>query len=125
MNLDQHLLNEITNKLDLPKTLFSLRGRNIPTLYMKPVDEEVETTILSYKRKTSIDVDTMSMFSIQKNMKYINKPLVHIFNLFFETREFHSKMKVSKVLPIFKNGKKEMICLVIALFLYYHRFLKY
>ena len=47
------------------------------------------------------------MFVIQKTMNYITISLVHIFNLCFETGEFPSKMKISKVLPISKKGKKD------------------
>ena len=65
---------------------------------MKPVDEEeVETTILSYKRKTFLDVDNMSMFLIQKNLLFIY--------LIFETREFHSK-KFKKFYQYLKKEKK-------------------
>ena len=79
-----------------------LCDRNKTTLFLKPVnEEEVRTTILSCKGKSSLDVDNIYMLIIHKTMNYITKPLVHIFNLCFERGEFPDKMKISKVLPIF------------------------
>ena len=64
MNNDTHtfftqigptLAEKITDKPDLPSVSSFLRGTNIATLYLKPVDEEeVKTTILSCKNKNHL-----------------------------------------------------------------------
>ena len=87
-----------------------LRDRNKTALFLKPItEEEVRKTILSCKGKPSLDVDDISMLIIQKTMNYTIKPLVHMFNLCFERDGFPDEMKISKVLPIFKKGKRNYL----------------
>ena len=86
---------------------FLLRCRNIYYIIFGCLvdEEEVNTTILSNKSKSSLDVDNVSMFLIQETINYITIPFVHIFNLCFGTGEFTTKMKISKVLSISKKEK--------------------
>ena len=61
------------------------------------------------KNKTSTDNDGLDMIIIKKNIDCIIDPLSHIFNLSFQTGTFPNKMKLAKVIPLFKDGDKHML----------------
>ena len=65
---------------------------------------EVLQVILGFTKKESCDVNDISFNLLQKVAFPISKPLSHIFNLSIETGIFPEKMKISKTIPIFKNG---------------------
>ena len=55
--------------------------------------------------KTSVDIDGISSKILkQKICTEIAKPLSHIFTLSLQNGTFPSKLKTSRVIPIFKNG---------------------
>ena len=84
-----------TNKLDLTTISSFLRGKNNATLYLKRLK-------LLFCVVKQLDIDNLC-FNSNDHVIYYHALL---FNLCFETGESHSKMKVSKVLLIFKKGKK-------------------
>jgi len=58
------------------------------------------------KSKTSTDIDGVSSKMIKLVISEIKVPLSHIFNLSLSSGEFPSKLKRSKVVPIFKSGNR-------------------
>ena len=46
------------------------------------------------------------MIILKKTIDRIIKPLCHILNLSFSTGTFPNRMKVAKVIPLFKDGDK-------------------
>ena len=76
---------------------------NLNSMFINPVNEaEVIRIIKLCKPKDSMDYDDISMWVLSRIAPQVVKPLVHIFNLSFSTGE----MKISKVIPLFKNGNK-------------------
>ena len=58
--------------------------------------------------KKSKDMDGVSLDLLKFIDNAIRKPLAHIFNLSLKTGVFPEKLKVSRVVPIFKAGDKKM-----------------
>ena len=74
---------------------------------MRPVDEEeVITTVTGCTKKRSSDFEDISMDTVAKVVSVICKPLAHICNISFRTGVFPSRMKIAKVIPMFKSGTK-------------------
>ena len=74
---------------------------------MKPVDEEEAiTTVTGCTKKRSSDFEDISMDTVAKVVSAICKPLAHICNISFRTGVFPSRMKIAKVIPMFKSGTK-------------------
>ena len=60
-----------------------------------------------HNNKTSTDTNGISII-IKKTID-IRKPLTTIFNMSFENGVFSSSIKVSKIIPIFKNSSKAIL----------------
>ena len=50
------------------------------------------------------------MYVLSKVIETIVKPLAHIFNLSFSNGIFPDDMKIAKIIPLFKNGRKTDYC---------------
>ena len=72
----------------------------------KVSEEEIVLIVTKLKSKTSIDSDGLDMEIVKRTIDCIVKPLCYIFNLSFQTGTFPNKMKVAKVIPLFKTGDK-------------------
>lgn len=80
-------------------------GRNPNTMFLTPVKEtEIRHLVNKCVAKTSTDVNDLDMRLIKKVLDGIISPLTYIFNLSFLTGTFPSKMKIAKVVPLYKNG---------------------
>jgi hypothetical protein len=64
----------------------------------------VGDTLKLLANKSSTDLDGISCKLLKSIRSVIEAPLAHIFNLSLTTEEFPSKLKASKVIPIFKSG---------------------
>ena len=75
---------------------------------MRPVDEEeVMNTVKGCTKKyKSSDFEDISMDTVAKVTSVISKPLAHICNISFKTGVFPTRMKIAKVIPMFKSGTK-------------------
>ena len=104
VNVGPNLANNI--QCENNKTIHSyLKKRNDSSMFLGPVDvNEVLKTVNSCNSKTSTDCDEMSM-SLVKNIIYdVITPFTYICNLSFEKSVFPDKMKVAKVVPLYKSG---------------------
>jgi len=54
--------------------------------------------------KTSTDSDGLDMTIVKRTIDCIIKPMTFICNLSIQSGVFPEKMKVAKVVPLFKNG---------------------
>uniref|UniRef100_A0A672GYN6 Reverse transcriptase domain-containing protein n=1 Tax=Salarias fasciatus TaxID=181472 RepID=A0A672GYN6_SALFA len=80
---------------------------NPNSMFLRAVDEvEIVNIVRNCKNKTSTDCDGVDMMVVKKVINEISKPLAHIFNLSFQTGTFPSKMKIAKVVPLYKTGNK-------------------
>ena len=85
----------------------NLIDRNPSTMFLKPVEEkEIIDTVNECKNKTSTDNHEIDMKIVKKVTHGISKPLTHIFNLSLQTGQFPNKMKIAKVIPLYKTGDK-------------------
>ena len=104
-----NLANDITEP-DENISIYDYLGESIEqSLFMRPVDEEdVITTVTGCTKKRSSDFEDISMDrpTVAKVVSVICKPLAHICNISFRTGVFPSRMKIAKVIPMFKSGTK-------------------
>ena len=70
---------------------------------------ELKETFFSLKTNKSPGYDDINFNVAKKCFGEINVPLKHLFNLLLENGIFHEKMKIAKVIPLFKNGDPENI----------------
>ncbi|MFN9952520.1 MAG: RNA-directed DNA polymerase, partial [bacterium] len=82
-----------------------LYSRDIPGLMLQnTTPEHVKKIIKNLKPKQSQDAQGVSTKMIKFIGNEIAAPLSHIFNLSLATGEFPSKLKLCRVIPIFKAG---------------------
>ena len=70
---------------------------------------ELREAFSSLKTNTSPAYDNITFNVVKKSFGEINEPLKHLFNLSLENGIFPEKMKIAKVIPLFKNGDPENI----------------
>lgn len=81
--------------------------RNQSSMFLRPVDEnEILEIVNKCKNKKSTDYNDIDMTIVRKVIEEISKPLTYICNLSFQTGSFPNKMKIAKVIPLYKNGSK-------------------
>jgi len=80
------------------------------TKFISPVTEtEMERVIKSLKNISSAGYDEIHMSLVKQYLGYFIKPLVHIYNVSFQTGIFPDMMKRAKIKPIFKKGDRQDI----------------
>ena len=106
-NVGPNLANDITEP-DENISIYDYLGESIEqSLFIRPVDEdEVISTVTGCTKKRSSDFEDISMDTVAKVVSVICKPLAHICNISFRTGVFPSRMKIAKVIPMFKSGTK-------------------
>jgi len=90
-----------------------------PLLFSKPYlksfyfDEIKEYEVIECLNKMqnshSCGHDGVSSFLLKNSIKNISQPLTHLFNLSFSTGVFPDHFKLAKVIPIYKNGDKNLM----------------
>ncbi len=99
---------------------------NPNSMYLKLTDEkEIIEIVSKWKNKKSTDWNDIEMALIKEIIDAIVKPLTYICNLSFKTGVFPSKMKIAKVIPLYKAGEREINLLIIGHCLYSLGSLKY
>ena len=121
---------EVTSSIDIANTLndfFSSIGEtlaskirdtnDIYTDYLGPANEktffflpvtslEVNEVISTLDQSKASGYDDLSVRLFVNAKDYISEPLAHILNLSFSTGIFPDKLKVARVVPVFKKGNK-------------------
>lgn len=69
-------------------------------------DSDIISVVSKLKNKTSCDSDGLDMFIVKNTIDCISNPLKYIINLSFNTGRFPIKMKVAKIIPLFKSGDR-------------------
>ena len=78
------------------------------SMFLSPATEtEIVNIVHKFKNKMS-GYDEINMFLVKNVIEYIAGPLTHICNLSFLTGVFPNRMKLAKVIPIFKAGNKNV-----------------
>ena len=70
---------------------------------------ELKEVFFSWKTNKSPGYDDINFNVLKKCFGEINEPLKQLFNLSLENGIFPEKMKIAKVIPLFKNGAPENI----------------
>ena len=74
------------------------------TFNFTPIDEEqVKTIIERLKPKKSAGNDNIPVILLKASVSTISKPLTSIINESFSTGKFPNKLKIAKIIPIFKK----------------------
>ena len=77
------------------------------TIFVKPVDtSELIQLIESLETHKAAGEDGFPIFLVKENKDLFTAPLLYIFNLSLTTGVIPDKMKIAKVIPIFKKGDK-------------------
>jgi hypothetical protein len=75
------------------------------TVFLCPVTEdEIEWLTKSLKGKPSAGYHEIPKYVVKQCIKYIKKPLVHIYNASLWSGTFPDRLKIAKVIPLHKNG---------------------
>ena len=72
-------------------------------------EEELKRAFFSLKPNKTRGYDNINVNVVKKIYEELKTPLMRIFNLLLSTRIFPDKLKIAKVSPIFKNGKKDFL----------------
>ena len=79
-------------------------------MFISPVTEiEMELVIEGLKNRSSAGFDEIHMSLVKECLGYFIKPLVHIYNVSFQTGIFPDMMKLAKIKPLFKKGDRRNI----------------
>lgn len=86
-----------------------LFNRNEHSMFLTEVtDNEVINLVKNCKSKTSKDCEDISMILLKRVINSIVSPLTDIFNKSFIQGIFPENMKIAKVVPLYKNGNKNI-----------------
>ena len=89
-------------------------------MFLSPVDYlEIITTVQNCKNKRSTDFSDISMNLIKKVISKIVKQFAPICNVSLQTGVFPNKMKIAKVIPLYKSGEKTFLQIT-GQYLYYN-----
>ena len=81
------------------------------SIFLYPTnEEEVINAVKELKASRSAGFDKISMFLIKQVIHVILKPLVHIIDLSMSSGIVPDKMKIGKIIPVFKKGDRQLFC---------------
>lgn len=76
-----------------------------PSFNFSPINADAVTKIINgLKCKSSFGIDGLSNILLKSIKEYISEPIALIINQSFRTSIFPDKLKIAKVLPLFKKG---------------------
>ena len=79
-------------------------------MFLTPTDEnEAITVVNSFNSKTSIDSEGLNVILVKSIIGSIVKPVTHICNSSLLSGIFPDRMKIAKIIPLFKSGIKTEI----------------
>ena len=106
-NIGPNLANQI-KITDNTKTIYDyLNNSEDKSIFLEPVvDKEVLNTVKNYKSKTSTYCDNLDMAIIKKIINSVAKTFTYMCNLSFLNGIIPDKMKIAKIIPLFKAGNK-------------------
>lgn len=79
--------------------------------FSEVTEKEVEKAVLSFENKLSAGIDEIPISIVKQSITFIKKPLTHLINSSLISGYFPPKLKISKVVPVFKKGNnKDVTC---------------
>ena len=107
---DLHNANQGINKCDFKE--FCDKSI-VHTMFINPVDATELLQLIKYlKNGKSPGPDEIGPALVKDVSAIICEPLVHIFNLSLSTGHVPDKLKVAKVIPVFKKGSRELAYII-------------
>lgn len=107
INVGSNLANEIIDPKQKDGVDDNIIDINPKTIFLTKIEEkELIDVVNKFKNKRSNDCNDIDMSLVKNIIMHIAKPLTHICNQSFQTGIFPDKMKIAKVIPIYKNGNK-------------------
>ena len=104
---------DLADKIIVPNdvsVLDYLTSKNKKSMFLTPTDEnEVIIVVNSCNSKTSIDSEGLNMKLVKSIICSIVKPVTHICNSSLLSGIFPDRMKIAKIIPLFKSGSKTEI----------------
>ena len=92
----------------------------------KPLlEKEFKDTLFIMNANKRPGYDNLYVNVIRSMHNELKIPLMNIFSQSLSTGVFPDKMKIAKVSPIFKNGKKKLLHPITDQFIYFHVFQKF
>ena len=76
---------------------------------MPPTNVKEIEIILNTLKSTASGYDDVSPKILKLSSTLISIPLAHIINLSLKTEYFRDKLKVAKVIPMYKSGDKKIV----------------
>ena len=84
--------------------------KNIKTAFFKPITpKEIIDIVDDFKSNTSSGYDEVDIFVVKKVIHVLCHPLCNIFNSSLSKGIFPEKLKIAKVIPVFKNGSSDIL----------------
>lgn len=103
---------ELTKNLPTSKTPFNSYMQNVTpqSIFVAPVTQcEILTTITKLKNKTSSGHDGVNTCLIKENKYVLSEPLEILYNMSLASGCVPDKLKIAKVIPLYKNGEKSVV----------------
>ena len=100
---------KITNSLPKPQFDCCLDNINKSSIFVNRIEkyELLEIVKNKLKPKYSTGYDNVPTVLIRKSFKYFLDPLLFIINISLKLGKFPTILKISKVIPVFKQGDSE------------------
>ena len=106
VSIGPNLAEKIPDPLSSQDWNDNLIERNQSSMFLTAVEEkEIIDIVNNCKDKTSTDCNNIDMKIVKRVIEGISKPLTFICNL-FQTGKFPNKMKIAKVVPLYKTGDR-------------------
>ncbi len=108
MNIGPRLAEEIVQPIKGgPEQFFE--ERNPASMFVREVEKtEIIDVVKHFKNKKSKDWNGIDMYIVKLVINEIIDPFAHIFNLSFMQGSFPDRMKIAKVIPLYKSGEKQL-----------------
>lgn len=82
---------------------------NLNSIFLNPIEErEIIDIVIHSKYKPLVDADNIGMTIVKNVIECASKPLTYIFSLSFQSGTVLQKMKIAKVIPLYKTGNKHL-----------------
>jgi hypothetical protein len=109
-NIGPSLADKIKNTEKNPHLTY-LYNKISASLFLNPTTKtEIIEIVSAFKTKTSYDSDSINMNILKSIIDCIVIPLEHIINLSITKGEFPSKLKIGRIIPVFKKGDPSDPC---------------
>ena len=87
-----------------------LKGNFVDSLFFDSASQqEVIDLVNDLRSGTAAGYDTISVSIIKESIGIISEPLTHIINLSFQSGIVPDRMKIARVIPMFKSGDSSLL----------------